>query len=75
MCGLEGMAVNQEGKRICDVVGCDKEAERSVSPKKATESSLSMKNKDSRSAHLCKDHYKAFKKDTKKDRKLDHLGY
>ena len=69
------MAVTEEKKRICDVAGCDKEAERSVSPKKVVGTSLSMKNKDSKSAHLCKDHYKTFKKDTKKDRKLDSLGY
>ena len=66
---------NEDGKRVCDVSGCSAEAERSVSPKKVKDTSLEMKNKDSRTAHLCKEHYKAFKKETKKDRKLENLGY
>ena len=69
------MVAKEEAKKICDVAGCTKEAERSVSPKKVVGSSLSMKNEGSRSAHLCKDHYKTFKKDTKQDRKLDSLRY
>lgn len=57
--------------KICDVTGCDKEAERSISPKNVTESSLSLKDPKVRSVHLCKEHYKTFKKDTKTSRALD----
>jgi len=67
--------VNEGGKRICDADGCSREAERSVSPKKVKDTSLSMKSKDSKTAHLCNEHYKVFRKETKKDRKLENLGY
>jgi hypothetical protein len=63
------------GKKTCDVSGCSKEAERSISLKQVKESSLSIRQECTRSAHLCKDHYREFKKETKKDRKLEHLGY
>ncbi|MDR3282348.1 MAG: hypothetical protein LBS92_01905 [Candidatus Methanoplasma sp.] len=59
--------------KSCDVAGCEKEAERSISLKQVSKSSLTMKNPDARSAHLCKDHYKTFKKDTKNDRGLDKV--
>lgn len=66
---------NEDGVRMCDVAGCSKEAERSVSPKKMKGTSISLKNKDSKTAHLCKEHYASFKKETKTDRKLERLGY
>ena len=68
------MAADESGK-TCDIEGCSKEAERSINTKKIKETSLSVKNESARSSHLCKDHYRTFKKETKKDRKLDHLGY
>ncbi|MDR0791168.1 MAG: hypothetical protein LBE47_01350 [Methanomassiliicoccaceae archaeon] len=68
------MAESSEAKK-CDVSGCSKEAERSISLKQVKASSLSIKPECTRSAHLCKDHYREFKKETKKDRKLDKLGY
>lgn len=69
------MTVNEEGGRICDVSGCSKEAERSTSGKKMKDSSLTLDKKDARSVHLCKEHYRTFRKETKKDRKLETLGY
>ncbi|MDR0779044.1 MAG: hypothetical protein LBE48_06390 [Methanomassiliicoccaceae archaeon] len=68
------MAENS-GAKTCDVSGCSKEAERSVSLKQVRSSSLSIRPECARSAHLCKDHYREFKKETKKDRKLEQLGY
>lgn len=69
------MSVNDEGSRICDVSGCSKEAERSISGKKVKDSSLTLNSKELRSVHLCKEHYREFKKETKKDRKIENLGY
>jgi hypothetical protein len=68
------MAESNE-KKTCDVSGCSKEAERSISLKQVKASSLSVRSECTRSAHLCKDHYREFKKETKKDRKLEKLGY
>lgn len=68
------MAANTE-KKICDVSGCSKESERSVSLKQVKDSKLSLKPECNKSAHLCKDHYREFRKGTKKDRKLEQLGY
>ncbi|MCL2509459.1 MAG: hypothetical protein FWF07_00040 [Methanomassiliicoccaceae archaeon] len=61
----------ERSTKVCDVVGCDKEAERSISMKQFAQSSLKLKDSGVRSAHLCKDHYKTFKKDTKTSRELD----
>jgi len=68
------MAANS-GAKTCDVSGCSKEAERSISMKQVKDTKLSVKPECTRSAHLCKDHYREFKKETKKDRKLQKLGY
>jgi len=64
-----------EKKRICDVVDCKKEAERSVGGKKVEKAGISLSSDPSKSAHLCKDHYKEFKKKTKKDRTLERLDW
>ena len=61
--------------RTCDVSGCSKETERSISVKQVKASKLSLRPECTRSAHLCREHYREFKKDTKKDRKLEQLGY
>jgi len=67
------MALTKHDKavKVCDVVGCDKEAERSIGLKQFSQSSLKLKDQGVRSAHLCKEHYKTFKKDTKTSRELD----
>ena len=57
----------------CDVLGCDKTAERSFNIKQVSRSSLKLKNPDIRQVHLCKEHYKEFKKETKTDREIDQL--
>ncbi|MDO5853952.1 MAG: hypothetical protein Q4Q62_07970 [Thermoplasmata archaeon] len=60
-------------EETCDVAGCDKPAERSINIKQASRSSLKMKSEGLRSVHLCKEHYKEYKKETKKDRELDQV--
>lgn len=58
---------------VCDVAGCEKEAERSLNIKQVSETSLNLKNPDTRSVHLCKEHYKEYKKETKTSRSLDSV--
>jgi len=53
--------------KTCDVSGCDKEAERSININKVKKTSLSLKSQELRSVHLCKEHYKVLKKETKDD--------
>jgi len=57
----------------CQVKGCSNEANRSVSGENAREAKLDVEEGLKR-AHLCKDHYKQYKKATKQDRVLDTLG-
>jgi hypothetical protein len=60
----------------CEVPGCDKEPDRSIAFKKAKDAMDDWKlDKGSRRLHVCKDHYKEFKKATKKDRELDKAGW
>lgn len=61
-------------KKECEVKGCSSEAARSVSAKKVAKSDLSVEAERG-NIHLCKDHYKQFKKSTKEDRKLERLGW
>ncbi len=58
---------------ICDVAGCDKPSERSINIKQASRSGLVLKDPGLRNVHLCKEHYKSYKKDTKQDRGIDQL--
>ena len=57
----------------CSVVGCDKEAIRSLSNEKV--SAAGLKVGTARRAYLCKDHYKEFKKETKKEKMLEKWRY
>jgi len=61
-------------ERICEVEGCSTESLRSVSAKKVSDSGISISKKTGK-VHLCKDHYREFKKKTKKDRELDRVGW
>jgi hypothetical protein len=45
-----------------------------VSAKKVSKSDLSIEASRG-NVHLCKDHYRQFKKSTKEDRKLERLGW
>ncbi len=61
-------------EKTCDVVGCDKPAVKTVARKKA-EKVLNLKGGKSTKVHLCKEHYKEFKKKTKKEREIERLGW
>lgn len=61
--------------RSCDIVGCDKTAERAVSGKKVDKAGLRLSSNPDKNAHLCKDHYREFKKKTKKDRVIERLDW
>jgi hypothetical protein len=53
----------------CSVSGCSNTAERSISADKVKAAGLKVGN-DNR-AYLCKEHYKEYKKKSKKDKLLD----
>jgi hypothetical protein len=54
----------------CSVSGCSIEAERSISADKVKAAGLKIGSSDKR-AYLCKEHYKDYKKKSKKDKLLD----
>ncbi len=57
----------------CSVVGCDKQAVRSLSTEKVSTTGLNVG--EARRAYLCKAHYKEFKRGTKKERMLEKWRY
>lgn len=64
-----------EGRKGCDVKGCENEAERAISVKRIESAGLKLNDVEGGSAHLCKQHYREFKKKVKKDRDLERLGW
>ncbi len=54
----------------CSVSGCGREAVRSISAEKVKAAGLNV-NTDEKRAYICKEHYKEYKKKTKKDKTLD----
>jgi hypothetical protein len=58
----------------CSVTGCKNPAERSISRDKLGSSGLSLAG-DNRRVYLCHEHYKVWKKTTKKDRELDRVRF
>lgn len=57
----------------CSVAGCDKQAVRSLPREKVSTAGLNVG--ETRRAYLCKDHYKEFKRETKKERMLEKWRY
>jgi hypothetical protein len=57
----------------CEIQNCTKPAERSVSAENAKSAGLKYAEGLKR-VHLCKEHYRHFKKETKKDRVIESLG-
>ena len=57
----------------CSVAGCGKEAVRSLSREKVSVAGLKVEG--TRRSYLCKDHYKEYKKETKKDKMLEKWRY
>ncbi len=58
----------------CTVVGCSRDADRSISVDKAKSAGLNVSSGEKR-AYLCKEHYKEFKKKSKKDKTLEKWRY
>jgi hypothetical protein len=61
-------------ERVCSVSGCKNTAVRSISMGSAGKAFTHFKE-ESRRAYLCKEHYKKFRKATKKDRVLERLDW
>jgi hypothetical protein len=61
------------GSKPCDVKGCETEAERSISGDAASEAGLKVAE-DLKRVHLCKTHYKEYKKLSKGEREIESLG-
>jgi len=59
----------------CDIIGCDETADRSFSVKRIEAAGMKLSDVKGGSAHLCKTHYRDFKKKMKKDRDLERLGW
>jgi len=59
------------------VSGCKRNAERSVSSKKYQGAlpGVTLNGEVGRRVHLCREHYKDFRKKTKEERELDRLGW
>ncbi len=70
---MSGTAGHGAKAEICDVDGCNNEAERSLSMKQVANSKLALKPGEHRSVHLCKEHYKQYKKETKTERSIDSI--
>ncbi len=64
-----------EKKDRCDVEGCSAEGARSVPGKKVEKAGMKISTDPDKNAHLCKEHYREFKKKTKSDRTYDRLGW
>lgn len=61
-------------EKVCSIVGCKENAIRSISMGSAKKVFSGFKE-DSRRAYLCKEHYKKFRKGTRKDRLLERLDW
>lgn len=57
----------------CSVSGCSNEAARSISADKVKTAGLKVGNE--KRAYLCKEHYKDFKKKTKKGKRLEKMRF
>lgn len=64
------MALGRIGKGVtCSVKNCDKDAIRSLARDKV--SSAGLKVNEGRRSYLCREHYKEYKKGSKKDKLLE----
>lgn len=64
-----------EEEKECDVRDCSKPALRSVATKEFSSAVPDAKVPDTRRVHVCKNHYRKFRKKTKKDRKMERLDW
>lgn len=61
-------------KKICEISECTSEAVRSVSAKKLQAAGFNIDAKRGK-VHICKEHYRDFKKKTKEERTLQRAGW
>lgn len=66
-----------DDKELCGVEGCKEKGHKSLSSKKVKSAVPNLKlEKDlGKRVHLCKTHYKEYKKKTKKERELERLAW
>ncbi len=64
---------DKEGE--CDVIGCSKPGLRSLAAKRFSSAVPDAQVPGSRRVRVCKDHYKKYRKKTKRDRKLERLDW
>jgi hypothetical protein len=68
------MSLGRVAKGVkCGVSGCGGEAVRSLSAEKVRAAGLRVGSE--RRAYLCKEHYKEYKKKTKKDKQIEQWRY
>jgi len=71
----EALTLGRVDKGVkCSVSGCSREAIRSLSAEKVRSAGLNVGGSERR-AYLCKEHYKEYKKRTKKDKMLEQWRY
>jgi hypothetical protein len=58
----------------CNVKGCQNPVERSIARDVAEEGGLELEEGGKR-VHLCKEHYREWKRSTKKEREIGSLGH
>ena len=68
------MPPQRKEEKVCQYPGCGKPAERSL-PRKKAEGVLGALEGSGRRVHLCREHYKKFRKATKKERELERLSW
>jgi hypothetical protein len=63
-------------EEVCGVKGCAQAAIRSLPTKKVSPNiKAGLKGEDERRTHLCKEHYREYKRATKDERITDSLGW
>ena len=71
----EALTLGRVDKGVkCSVSGCSREAIRSLSAGKVKSTGLNVGGSERR-VYLCKEHYKEYKKKTKKDKQLEQWRY
>jgi len=66
----------EEKADVCAVTGCGQPAVRSLSANKVKQVLPDLKlDEVGRRAHLCRQHYKAFRKKTKEERELERASW
>jgi hypothetical protein len=71
----KGESMGRVAKGVkCGVSGCGGEAVRSLSAEKVRSAGLNVSS-DERRAYLCKEHYKEYKKKTKKEKMVERWRY